>query len=64
MKNFLWELIKFVLSFFLNKDKEEKRKEQQRIDSEELKNKYDELDQKKDKENKNDTEDRLRNAFK
>ena len=64
MKNFLWELIKFVLSFFLNNDKEEKRKEEQKKLSEELKNKYDRLDQQKQKENKDDIQNRLHNVFK
>ena len=64
MKNFLFELIKFVLSFFLNKDNEDKRKEEQKKLSEELKDKYDRIDEQKQKENKGDIQDRLHNLFK
>lgn len=66
MKYSWFELIKYILSFFLgrSKEKEEIKRQEQIKTSEELKNKYDKLDHKKQGENKNDIQDRLHNVFK
>lgn len=59
-----WDFFLQILSFFIGKKKEEKRQEEQQKTSEELKIQYDNIDQQKKKEQKNDLEDRMHNLFK